>query len=115
MHNINGDSCSAGLGDVAAIVIQGVNLCMVIKAKGSRNITTHPHLFTCFCPCGAQPAPPSPPPAAAGKCNAGLSEICCAQCRDQCCNAKCASRFAIGQGHCDKIGTQLLCECTYDC
>lgn len=105
MHNTNGDSCSAGLGECDS---DSMPKALAI----SRFNPTRAQLLYC----GAQPAPPSLSPPAPGKCDTGLSEICSAQCRDQCCcNAKCSSRSANGKGHCDNIGTEHLCQCTYDC
>ncbi|KAH9805785.1 pentatricopeptide repeat-containing protein [Citrus sinensis] len=84
MHNANGDSCSAGLGECDS---DSMPKALAI----SRLNPTRAQLLYC----GAQPAPPSLSPPAPGKCNTGLSEICSAQCLDQCCcNAKCSSRSA---------------------
>lgn len=111
VHTIKGDTCQEGLGQCGASNDCDLQ-CKTRHAgqgQGSCDRTIQPPLCTCFYPCGS----PSKRPPSPKKCTAGLGA--CDQCRDLCCNGKCAAQFKGGQGFCDNIGAQYLCQCTYDC
>ncbi|CAL0306469.1 unnamed protein product [Lupinus luteus] len=45
----------------------------------------------------------------------GGSGLCAAECDQDCCNTKCASKYTEGAGYCSLLGDYRVCLCQYVC
>ncbi|XP_004148336.2 defensin-like protein 182 [Cucumis sativus] len=109
----NKDICTEGLGPC------GTNCDARCKAQHSPNenpqgscdqIGSSISLCNCLYSCDRSTPMPKPPL----NCISGLG-LCTAQCKSDCCNAKCGQQYKGGEGFCDTNVGVSLCQCSHPC